>query len=554
MLTNISIFGFLPLDLFAGLGAAELQSALAYCNNLQNQARDLFDGFENGGPEDPARLAEKFNAIEKELKNRPPFLPHPDYFGTLKEFGNRAVNANRFAEAAEVYRRLIAKESRGHCSPSGITLYNLGRALYRAGQFMEALDTFRYSTTVNPHPRTLIGIAQCLDKTGKREEALETIRQAIAMENGKVPQTYFIQGLILGNSGDDEGAVESFREAIRLERGNFPNSHIELGISLQKLKRHDEAVGAFSSAIRLDDRLGNAYLERALTWSAMGRFEEAIRDFEKSVARGENRPFVFYSQATALRNADRVEEAISILEPLARSSHWRAHIFCELGICYRDQRRFEDSLAALNTAVEIGPTHPRNWLERATTKKLLLDGEGALSDVEKTIDLEKGKYAFSFCEKSSILVYLCRYDEALTVMMEVERRFPEHSQNWFYKGMVLDNLGRLEEALEAFVRASDLNPKEASVLYRAAIVLRKLGRYQEAWDVLTALLTIAKKRKLRDVYLEQAELLYLWERYSEASEKITLAELNGADNAQFTALKKRVAAVMQRNRGRAVAS
>lgn len=527
MITHFPIFGFSTFDLLAGLGNAEVGAAYKGIFAVSRERSLLREHLKGGDPEDPETFVSKLEALEKGIKEWPQFLAdprRPDWLGMLQRFGKEAEENDRFEEAAAVYRLLIRVEEKTRRTSFPMTWYYLGQALFGAAKFEEAAAAFRKSIELQPHPRAWCNLAKTLLKLQRLDEALKAIDASASAGGENFPQTHFVRGLILRAMGNLEAAEAAFRRAVNMEGEKYARSCVELGYTLSLQGRHDEGLAMLNRAIEVEPNMGFYYLERALVLVKMGQYEEALRDFQEGEKTHRLRPYESFSKAVALRNLDRVEEAIPILEELASSKTPHASALVELGICYRDRSQFEKSLVVLDRAVAMGPTHAKNWLERGATRKFSEDLEGALSDVEKALELEEGRFAYSFCEKSAILCFLKHFEEALAILLQAEEKFPEDDQVWFYKGMVLARLKRFDEALAVLVHASDLNPAEGKIFQEAAKVLIHLKRYEEAWAVIHHPSAISRKRYSGEASLIKVEILYHQKRYEEALHKLEQAQ------------------------------
>ncbi len=89
------------------------------------------------------------------------------------------------------------------------------------------------------------------------------------------------------------------------------------------------------------------------------------------------------------------------------------------------------------------------------------------------------------------LYYKKKYKEALDVLEELLKQYPDYAEAWYNKGVVLGKLGDLEEdrsekkriyeeALKVFGKAIRLNRNDAVAWYNKGLTLAKLGDLEEA--------------------------------------------------------------------------
>ncbi len=110
----------------------------------------------------------------------------------------------------------------------------------------------------------------------------------------------------------------------------------------------------------------------------------------------------------------------------------------------RKQRLLDESLEHYNAAIEIDSEFAEAYHRRATVRHWQQDDDGALSDVERTLELE-----------------------------------PRHFGALVLKGVILEARNRENAALDLFERALDLNPHIGPVREHANELARKLDRTGE---------------------------------------------------------------------------
>jgi Flp pilus assembly protein TadD len=133
---------------------------------------------------------------------------------------------------------------------------NLGKLLFGAGRFAEALASFTAATALAPGDADAwCSRAGALRELGRLEESVEAAGRALAL------------------------------------RHDFPEAAINLGNALLKLDRSEKALEAYLRASALGPRLaqglsGQALLGQALALRSLGRFPEAFAAFDAAEALG----------------------------------------------------------------------------------------------------------------------------------------------------------------------------------------------------------------------------------------------------------------------------
>ena len=128
---------------------------------------------------------------------------------------------------------------------------NLGKLLFAAGSFAEALACFAAATTLAPDdPDAWCSRAGALRELGRLEESIEAAERALEL------------------------------------RHDFPEAAINLGNALLKLDRSEEALEAYLRASKPGPCLAKALLGQALALRSLGRFSEALAAFDAAAALG----------------------------------------------------------------------------------------------------------------------------------------------------------------------------------------------------------------------------------------------------------------------------
>ena len=131
-----------------------------------------------------------------------------------------------------------------------------------------------------------------------------------------------------------------------------------------------------------------------------------------------------------------------------------------------------------------------------------------LGEAKKFFEVKKddvsGYYTLSYA-----YMLLDMYDEALRVIDEGLKHFPDSADLWIAKADALMHMKHYENALEALKKASKLRQTPYAELVRAHILIR-LKRYREAADILTDLLLSGFPLRYLDLwYLFRVSLLVI---------------------------------------------
>lgn len=292
----------------------------------------------------------KTDSPYQEILNRPPFVSLTDSINKFPENDDllfrRAVllNENNYPEPAlddfkkawslskkEQYAlgvgTLLLENKPGEAvsflqealkvMPGNVLLQlSLARAYDQQQRIPEALELCDEVLQKNPERADVIKFkAGLLDKSGKKEEAMQALQNAYAMapydvelnyvlalryaeaKNSRVinlcdsliradslgihPEPYYYKGIYYSNINDKVKALQQFDIAVRRDY-NFLDGYIEKGAVLFDMKKYKEALAVFNLALTISPEFPASYYWIGKCQQAMGQIEEARLSYQKA--------------------------------------------------------------------------------------------------------------------------------------------------------------------------------------------------------------------------------------------------------------------------------
>jgi tetratricopeptide (TPR) repeat protein len=255
---------------------------------------------------------------------------------------------------------------------------NLGNALARAGQFVDAIDCYRRALKLRPHfVEASNNLAQAHDglggewaAQGEWEKAAVCFQQAVDID-----PSFFEAHCNLGNAwrttGRIERSLQSYDRALQI-MPRFAEAHCNRAIALRLLGRTVEAQTACSSALEINSRFAAAFIVLGELSADSGDFIEAERHFRRAISIEPEMPEAWAGLAglrsMTAADADWLMHAKSIAErPLPPRK--LAVLEFAIGKYLDDVREFEQAFAHFRVANEAQkrcrPPHDRQALTRA---------------------------------------------------------------------------------------------------------------------------------------------------------------------------------------------
>jgi tetratricopeptide (TPR) repeat protein len=263
-----------------------------------------------------------------------------------------------------------------------------GLDMYSAGQYEEAISTFRRAIALAPTSTTAI---QAYDYTARSHLKL----------------------------GDSEAAIDAYKKAIRIDP-QLADTHIALGTLYITLDRVDEARQEYETAVKIDPGaanrfyLGQAYLAagryseaeqqfrlvRELTptkhsgdfglgqvYAKQGKTSEAIKAFERAVTLKPDFWDGYAELAYALADAGEFTEAEAIADKLERESPSLATLVNQ----YIEQKRPPKMILAYSTSAFVATLGPGTQVSTLGTALTSANGQQTFSMVfsfDKEMDMD----------------------------------------------------------------------------------------------------------------------------------------------------------------------
>lgn len=195
---------------------------------------------------------------------------------TFLSQGNAAIRDQKFAEAAELYKKSIAASA---TTPSGYI--GLGFALLQLGKFEAAIDPLKTAITLDP--RSADGFFM-LGKAHAELGAIDPAEKAWTTAHALAPaleEIYCDFCLLLFNQGKVSRAQALIEEGIR----NYPqnaNFHFYLGNLLAERAEYAAAVDAYQKAVILEPNSAHFLSNLGNSLMQVGNIDQAVEAMEKA--------------------------------------------------------------------------------------------------------------------------------------------------------------------------------------------------------------------------------------------------------------------------------
>ena len=354
----------------------------------------------------------------------------------------------------------------------------------RLQKLLPALDALKHASKVESplRARALLYLAGLQEQLGRRDEAIGSLQQCLALEDVKlVPEAARRLGELHYEEGRHGQAIEQYRRVVRDHPGSpeFGRAVVALLWALFKSGQHE------------------AVLE---TW---GRHKEALK--------GENAVEALYLAGSSYEEQGKYTQAAARFEAiLVRARGWKLEdrTLYKLAVCYFKLGRYGQMGAMIDRLRAAHPDTPYQndadlILARARAEEGDVDQAAALySDVIRT-GARHRRYAEALRQRAWLFEKHKQLEHAIRDYRRYleERLAPEPAIAQETALRLVDLYARTQQFAESARQATDLlgaggsdgaeglKPSvEQEVLYRWALASRKLGKNDDVHEALSTLL------------------------------------------------------------------
>ncbi len=216
---------------------------------------------------------------EAEAAYRQVLLQHPEQPDALQLLGLVASRVGNLPVAEDLMRRsLRARPAQPH------VWNNLGNLLLDAARVDEALGCFFQALVLDArYVDAHYNHARALRSAGRLEDALASVRQALALAPKPTAAMLQLQAQIEDDQGELDAALATLDQALRLAPDRPALLHNRATL-LQRRHRHGEALAVHERAQALGLDVADAHYNHGNTLQSLGRLDDAAQAYRRALA------------------------------------------------------------------------------------------------------------------------------------------------------------------------------------------------------------------------------------------------------------------------------
>lgn len=292
----------------------------------------------------------------------------------------------------------------------------------------------------NLTPDELIDKAECFQKDGKKEAALQLL-QTLFQYDLEAEILYRLGNLAV-ELGQLEQAEQIFKKAI-IQGSQSSKAYVELGILYLDSSRYSLAIKLLQAALEIEET-DYTYNFLGVAQDSLGMREEARDSYTKALQLTPADEEVLYNLAFTWRS-ENPEKAVQLLNQSIQANPGYASAHRELGWMYLKTKEHAKAKNHLLKAVALN--NKNGWSH--IYLGLLLCEEGELQGAE----------------------------EAFRTALKL---WPDESVSHWTLGDLYWDQERTEEARQLYERAVELEPDDSQATHRLGLLLKALGEIVQA--------------------------------------------------------------------------
>jgi len=264
--------------------------------------------------------------------------------GTLHEKAIALHRSGQLAEAARLYRELLASDPRDFTAR-----HLLGVIHAQQGRNQDALADMDAALAIRPDDADAqLNRANVLKALGRQEDALEGYARALELKP-QWPQALNNRGTVLQAQGDYEEALAHYDRALAAAP-DYAEALNNRGSVLQDLKRPAEALQAYDRALRRAPNFAAAFNNRGSVLMELRRFADALSCFDRALALRPGDIEVISNRGNALQGLERYDEALAAYDQALALKPDHVQALNNRGSALQQLKRYEEALASFDKA------------------------------------------------------------------------------------------------------------------------------------------------------------------------------------------------------------
>lgn len=410
-------------------------------------------------------------------------------------FGEIHLNRGRVSQAEKSFDAAIKlAELIKTTAKAARALGGLGEALFRAGQYSQAIARFKAGAQADPDDLVAqVGVAKSSLELERLEEARDML---VKLRKGhpKDMDVAYWYGRSQEALGDRKEAEAAYRDAILAGKDDPEAVHAYIALAGVQSQggQLDAANATLSDAQRLLP--SSPALFKALGRVAMtqGRYADGLKEFEHALTADAEDVEARFLVGTALVRQHQFDKALEIFDAVAKVDRDFPGLALERGILYQESGRTEEALREYEAALAKAPSDLDLMLKVGCGKADAGNGAEAEKLLRKVLEQRQTSAETHFCLGRALMAK--NVTDALKAFERAVQLDPNHAEYHLYVGWASNDAGNLVKAGTALKKALELDQGLADAYWQRGVLRVRQTRSKDAVEDLTKALALRPSR------------------------------------------------------------
>lgn len=271
-----------------------------------------------------------------------------------------------------------------------------------------------------------------------------------------------------------------------------------------------DAIPVLNTLLNVDSTIHEAWFLRGVARYYQNDLVGAGNDFSKCLNINPLFSQAYQYNAMVLQQLGKSVESIECIQKAIELRPASAQYLFTYGVILFQQEQYHDALYAFNQVLKIDDRIPDAWVNRGTTRLMLSDSSGALTDYSAAINLNPFN-ANPYLRRGALYAQQSNYPLALQDLNQAIGIDSTLTQAYFTRALVFYYQKHYSQALSDLNKVLQLEHRNTLALFNRAIISYEVGNPESAIDDLTRLSSIIPTNVLVHYYLASIryELGYL---------------------------------------------
>jgi len=226
---------------------------------------------------------------------------------TLLQRARSHHRAGKLEAAEPLYKRILDRFP-DHAE----AMHYRGLLAHQSGDEALGMELLTRSLALDPRPEFYNNFASVLSASGKNEDALELLDEAIRLKP-EYAEAFTNRAAVLDRLGLVDECIESCRKAIEL-KAEQGEPHARLGTLLLKQGKIEESIPILREAVRYAPRLPEAHLALGNALREQGDLEGALAAYRQAVELRPGWAEAYSNLGSTLQELGQLDEAVRLLK------------------------------------------------------------------------------------------------------------------------------------------------------------------------------------------------------------------------------------------------